>query len=409
MNRSLLRNLVIVFLVLFLCAPALLSYEYPKEGQDQDIGFYSPPRDVTTLPLSKKKKVKNIIYMIGDGMGVATVDAARIRAAGAGGRLYMECMPIAGLVKTHSNSRLVTDSAAAGTALSTGVKTTNEFIGVNPEQVSYQTILEGAQTLGKAVGIVATSSITHATPASFASHLKTRKGETEIAEQLLKNKVNVLLGGGKQFFLPQSSQGSKRKDDRNLISEAQSAGYMVIETGDDLDKAKGAYVLGLFQMKELTTFSPEPTLAELTLKAIDLLKTDKDGFFLMVEGSKIDWANHDNNADYSIRQTLLFDQAVYVALDFAQENTDTLVLVTADHETGGMAINEGSLDGKDLDIRWTTKDHTGVQVPVYAFGPQALLFTGVQDNTQIPAKMARILKIQPFPQRIKESPQANKK
>ena len=401
MNNTMFRKLVTIYLVLFLCVPVLFSYENPKEDRDQDISFYSPTREVTTLPLSTKKKVKNIIFMIGDGMGVSQVDAARIRAAGAEGRLNMERMPVTGLAKTHSESHLITDSAAAGTALASGIKTTNGAIGVTSKGEPYATLLEAARDRGMATGLVATSTITHATPASFGSHVKSRKGEAEVAEQLLKNRINVLFGGGKQFFVPQTVAGSKRKDDRDLYAEARSSGYFITETADDLDKARGAYVLGLFQMKELTTFSPEPSLAELTLKAIELLKTGKDGFFLMVEGSQIDWGNHDNKEDNSIRQTLLFDQAVYVALDFALKNKETLVVVTADHESGGMAINEGSLDGKEMEIAWTTKEHTGVQVPVYAFGPKALLFTGVLDDTQIPAKMAGILKIEPFP-RIKK-------
>jgi len=398
MKNKGLRHLSILVSVLLAFVSLVSAQDYAEQKQEHNIGFYAPTRQTSPLPLSKAKKVKNIILMIGDGMGAAQVDAARIRAAGATGRLHMECMPIAGLVKTHSDSHLVTDSAAAGTALASGIKTTNGAIGVSPREEPYITLLEAAQTKGKSTGLVATSSITHATPASFASHVKSRKGETEIAEQLLENKVNVLLGGGKQFFLPQSVTGSKRKDDRDLLAEARSAGYLLAETGDDLDKANGAYVLGLFQMKELTTFPPEPSLAELTLKAIDLLKTDKDGFFLMVEGSKIDWGCHENNMDYSIRQTLILDEAVYVALDFALRDKKTLVIVTADHETGGMAITGGSLDGSEIKIAWTTKDHSAVQVPLYAFGPCAALFTGVQDNTQIPEKMAKLWKIHPFPQ-----------
>ena len=344
-------------------------------------------------------QVKNVVFLIGDGMGLAQVAAARIKTVGADGRLHIERMPIIGLVNTHSANSLITDSAAGATALATGYKTNNGMVSVSPDGKKLYTILEACRDRGMATGLVATSTITHATPAAFAAHVRSRGDQSTIALQLLENRVNVLLGGGKMFFLPQSQPGSKRKDERDLIVEAKKIGYTFVETREQLLKITNIkYLLGLFQVGALTTTSPkEPSLAEMTQKAIELLSQNRKGFFLMVEGSQIDWACHANDPDNTIRQTVLFDEAVKAALDFALKDKRTLVVVTADHECGGMAINGGSLDGKNLNIGWTTKGHTGVPVPIYAFGPKAEQFTGLHDNTDIPRILARLLDIDNFP------------
>jgi alkaline phosphatase len=301
----------------------------------------------------------------------------------------------------------VTDSAAAATALATGIKTKNCMIGVNPDVQGYQTILEAAKTKGMATGLVATSTITHATPACFASHVKLRSTEADIAVQLIANRVNVLLGGGRKFFLPKSDPNSARKDDKDLIAEARQAGYAYVMNDQELCSVRPPYVLGLFQYDSLTTASPEPSLASMTRKAIDVLRNVKSGssgrrrgFFLMVEGSQIDWACHDNKPKHAIRQVLLFDQAVEAAVDFALRDGHTLVIVTADHETGGMMLLEGSRTSPDPAVHWSTKGHTASPVLIGALGPGARLFAGVQDNTDIPTKIARLLNVAPFPRPV---------
>jgi alkaline phosphatase len=256
---------------------------------------------------------------------------------------------------------------------------------------------------------VVTSAITHATPASFAAHVKSRRMEAAIAEQLLANKVNVLLGGGRRFFLPRSDPDSRRKDDRDLIAEAKQAGYVYVETAAQLRAARAPYLLGLFQLEGLSTVSPEPMLAALTRKAIGVLqdvgrgsRAAKSGFFLVVEGSQIDWACHDNDADSCVRQTLLFDQAVKAAIDFALKDGRTLLIVTADHETGGLTIPDGRLARADAKATWSTRGHTGTPVPIFALGPQAERFAGVYDNTELSKRLAPLLGIRPWPQRLEE-------
>lgn len=351
--------------------------------------------------LSSDKKVRNIIFCIGDGMGLGQIMLTRIKTCGADGTLYIEQLPITGIINTHSANALVTDSAAAGTAMACGVKTNNGMIGQTPDGKNYQTILEACKQKGMATGLVATSTITHATPASFASHVKSRDMQDVIAEQLLANNVTVLLGGGREYFLPMSDPKSKRKDEKNLIEQAKAQGYSYVQTAEELKKVNTASLLGLFQPGPLTTLPPEPTLPQLTDKAIQLLNDAQqgkdEGFFLMVEGSQIDWACHENDANNTIRQTILFDQAVKEALDFAVTDGQTLIVVTADHETAGLTINDGKLDGTALRINWSTKGHTASAVPVFAFGPNAQLFAGVYDNTDLPKKLAQLAGINSFP------------
>jgi alkaline phosphatase len=353
-------------------------------------------QESTHLPLIKSgAKTKNVILFIGDGMGLSQVASARIKSMGVEGMLHMERMPVTGLLYTFSSS-LVTDSAAAVTALATGYRTNNGMLSMNPDGKMLYTILEACRNKGLATGLVATSTITHATPAGFASHVESRSAEPDIAVQLLENRVNVLLGGGKQFFLPQSSEGSKRRDDQDLIDRAKGMDYAFVETKEEMLKVEKKYLLGLFASGALSS-NPEPSLAEMTQKAISVLSKNKKGFFIMVEGSQIDWAGHANDIANSVLQTILFDKAVKVGLDFALRDKQTLILATADHECGGLGINGGSMDGNEMVVGWTTRGHSAVPVPVFAFGPGAEKFMGVNHLIDVPKKIAELLGIKDFP------------
>lgn len=407
-TRALIVFLLVLITVVVHCAADTTAFKYPDSKADKhDIGFYQPPLSRASYPLVPGKKVKNVILLIGDGMGHSQVALARFKTVGLDGKLHMERMPVAGMIRTHSANRLVTDSAAAGTAMACGIKTNNGMIGMTPDQRVYGTILEAAQAKGMATGLVATSRITHATPASFASHVKSRGMETQIAEQMIARKVNVLFGGGLKYFLPKSDPNSARKDDRNVLAEAMQSGYLYARTTDELLPMKHPYLLGLFQLDALSTMAPEPSLACMTTKAIKTLRRVRDaatdkrkGFFLMVEGSQIDWACHSNDAPRCIRQTLLFDEAVKAAIDFAVKDGRTLVIVTSDHETGGLTIPSGNLAATAVKAQWSTKGHSSAAVPVYALGPKAELFSGVYDNTDISKRIAHVLGINPFPMPI---------
>jgi len=362
-----------------------VEYEYKDEQRDNSFTAFN----------GVERDVKNIILMIGDGMGLGQVNLARLEAAGQDGLLHMETFPVTGLMRTHSANALVTDSAASGTAMACGIKTNNHMIGMDLDGKKYMSILEAARERSMSTGLVVTSSITHATPACFAAHVESRYNETAIAKQLIDSKINVLFGGGRSFFLP-AHEGGERKDQLNLIEEAQSRGYVYISTANEIEDIQEPFVLGLFQNNELLFDGTEPSLSELTVKAIEILNTNENGFFLMVEGSQIDWACHDNDRVTMIKRTLLFDEAVKAVKEFAEEEGHTLVIVTADHETGGLVIL-GNDKGFELRNKWTTGEHSAMPVPVYAFGPKSFIFTGVYDNTQLAKKMAYLLNINDFP------------
>jgi len=390
------------------CAVILLSsvkaFAYSlAEGDTKDIRFYqSPPKNLRLIQPSGIE-IRNIILCIGDGMGVNQIAMARQKAIGLDGKLWMETLPIAGLVRTFSADSAITDSAAAATAMACGVKTNNGVLGIGADDKVYASILELLAKKGFRTGLVATSTITHATPAGFASHVLSRGSENEIAEQMLKHRIDILFGGGRQHWLPAGIKKGKRDDGKILLELARRQGYCIIETKAEMEKLTYGPVIGLFNDEALTTFEPEPMLSEMAAKAISLLNTKGEDFspqpkfFLMIEGSQIDWAGHANDTNNSIRQTLLFDMAVKAAIDFARQDRQTLLIITADHETGGLLMMKDKLDAKKNYPEWKIDDHTGADVPLFAFGPGAAEFAGVQDNTDIPCKIAELLSLGVFP------------
>lgn len=345
------------------------------------------------VPAHAAQAPKNVILLIGDGMGPAQVTLARLTL---GKPLSMDSMPVGGFAKTQSANSVVTDSAAAGTALATGHKTNNGMISTLPDGTKVGTILEAAEKLGKSTGLITTVTITDATPAVFASHVPTRKDQAGIAPQLVQEKVDVILGGGREFFTPKSQAGSKRTDETDVIGQAKAAGYQYVDTRDALLAAKGTEVLGLFEDAEMTTEAPEPTLAEMADKAISILSQDKDGFFVMIEGGQIDRKCHANDAPGAVKQTIDFSDAVGKALEFARTNGNTLVIVTADHETGGLTLIGSEEGGDKLTPTFSTKHHSACNVPVFAFGPGSTEFSGVLDNTDIPKRIAKVWGIKGF-------------
>ncbi|WP_421774527.1 alkaline phosphatase [Gracilimonas sp.] len=345
------------------------------------------------LPLVEGRTVKNIIFLIGDGTGLAQITSGQYALVGPDGLLHMQTMPVTGFVKTHSSDNLITDSASGATAYSCGLKTYNGAIAVNPDKEACKTILELAEEMGLSTGLIATSSITHATPASFASHVESRNMEEEIAVQLLNSGAEVMLGGGFEFFSPEL-----RSDSANLVTQAEEEGYQLLRTKEELDESGAKMLLGLFANDGLERAESEPSTAAMTSKALDLLSQNEDGFFLMIEGSQIDWGGHGNNTDYVLNEVEDFDAAVKTALDFAREDGETLVVLTADHETGGMTLQRQHAEGDSLEIYWTTGYHTGIPVPLMAYGPQATEFMGWRDNTYVGRKMAELLGVGSLPQ-----------
>lgn len=296
--------------------------------------------------ISLAAQAKNIILMIGDGMGPAHVQTAWLYATRQLGKnlIMTEVMDkgeTAYMVNDTADST-VTESAAAAVQMATGVKVLARAVGIGPDGKILKTILEMANERGKATGLVTTSGITDATPAAFVAHVERRSEEEKIAEQLIKSNVNILFGGRKQFFIPEAEKG-KRKDGRNLLNEARQNGYLVVETAEAMKKAQGEKILGLFNQGNMLfeidrKGSIEPSLSEMTAKALEVLNRNKEGFFLMVEAGRIDHAAHHHDIAAVISDTLEFDEAINIVYNFQKSNPDTLLIITADHETGGLAV-----------------------------------------------------------------------
>ncbi len=346
-----------------------------------------------------RHEVKHIIFMIPDGMGIADVTATRIYKNGINGApLYFETLESIGYHHTHSKDSTITDSAAAASAMACGEKFNNGEVCYHGETGSYPpSILDLAKAKGMATGLVATSTITHATPACFGSHLVSRDDEGEIARQYIEvTQPDVILGGGEAYFEP------------NLIPEAKNEGYIVVYNQADMASAvsQGAHkLLGLFNADALTPEidrTPgisEPRLPDMARAALALLEKNQRGFFVMIEGSQIDWANHDNNYPYQLGEMLAFDEAVKVVLDWINASPErqqhTLLIIAPDHETGGFAVGggEGIPLGQFVPA-WLTDygDHTGVDQPTWSQGPGSELLGKAIDNTRIYEVMTWVLK-----------------
>jgi alkaline phosphatase len=353
-----------------LLLPLLLLFSFQKTGVEKS----KPPEG---------EQPKNIILMIGDGMGLTQITAGLYSN---GNSLHLENFPFTGLIKTHSANKLITDSGAGATAFACGCKTFNGAIGVCADKTPSITILEQAERQGLATGLVATSSITHATPASFIAHVDDRSNYEDIAVFFLQTDIDLFIGGGLKHFNERST------DQRNLVQELAAKNYYVTN----------------FSEKKLCDITPSPTQPfawfsareepETAAKGRDYLplasrlapdflkKRSEKGFFLMIEGSQIDWACHAKYAPGAVTEMLDFDAAIGEVLKFAEADGNTLVIVTADHETGGMALEQGNTRDS-LDIVFVSAQHTASLVPVFAYGPGAERFSGIYENTDIYVKM----------------------
>ena len=331
----------------------------------------------------------NVILLIGDGMGPAQLAAGMFASAG---KIAVERMPIVGLHKNESSDNLVTDSAAGATAFSCGQKTYNGAIGVLSDSATCKTLLERAAELGRPTGLVATSTIVHATPASFFAHEALRSSYENIARQLVDAPVEFFFGGGLNFF------SSRESDDRDLVEEMKAKGRVVetfLETPAEEAKPDPSKPYGYLSANAdpLPAAQGRTYLPGASRLALDYLAgrdTAGRGFFLMIEGSQIDWGGHANQGDYIVSEVQDFSRALDVVLDWAQDHPNTLVVVTADHETGGFSINYGS--SRDSLIYGFTSDyHTATLIPVFASGVGAERFSGVYENTAIYGKVLAVL------------------
>ena len=329
----------------------------------------------------------NIILLIGDGMGLTQISAAMYSN---NNRLALAKFPVIGFHKSHAADELITDSAAGGTAIACGIKTNNGNIGTDENGLATVSILEELDSLNFSTGMIVTSTIVHATPAAFAAHQARREMYEEIALDYLDTNVDLLIGGGRQYFQ------NREMDDRNLIIEFENKGYIVMDQlYTTMNKIKWPLDKNLLYFtadkQPLTVSGGRDYLSFAVRQGVQYLEQKSNkGFFLLVEGSQIDWMNHANDGRGVVMETLDFDRAIWEAIQYANKKGNTLVLVTADHESGGMSIEADSKMNK-LKYGFTTNGHTAAMIPVFAYGPGSSLFRGIYENTSIYHKMRAAL------------------
>lgn len=365
-------NKAILILVLLLAACA------PKNPATEA----TPAREVLL-----KQRPKNVILMVGDGMGLSQITAGMYAN---NNKLQLERCTVTGIHKPYSADDLITDSAAGATAFASGKKTHNGAVGVDINGKPVRSILEEASQHGLATGLITTSSITHATPAAFIAHVPSRDQEEDIALFFVDSGIDLFIGGGKKFF------DRREKDTKDLVQSLRRKGFFISHYAENdleaitLDPGKP---FGYFTADNspLTVESGRDYLEPATRMALPFLaQRSARGFFIMIEGAQIDWGGHSNETNYILQEMLEFDRIIGTVLDFAAADGRTLVIITADHETGGFAVNPGS--SMDTIVgAFTTDQHTAALIPVFAFGPGAELFSGTYENTAIYHKMRQAL------------------
>ena len=326
--------------------------------------------------------VNNVILMIGDGMGIHHLSAAW---AANRGRLFIENCPVTGIAKTWCRDKLVTDSAAAGTAMATGTKTLYKRVATCPEGNKLDSLIDKAKDMEKSTGVVVTCELNDATPAAFCANNEKRSDSYGIIGDYPRSRADFIFGGGSKYF-------TQRPDGRDIFKEMGALGYKTARSWEEAAALPPGKTLAVVAPGNL----PPPgkrgdVLRQATLKALETLSRNPRGFFLMVEGAQIDWGSHNNDVKYTVTEVIDFDKAVSEALKFADKDGHTLVIITADHETGGMTIPNGNYAKKSVKALYTTAGHSGIMVPVYAYGPYSQEFRGVQENIDIHKKIIEIL------------------
>jgi alkaline phosphatase len=330
------------------------------------------------------KKVKNVILMIGDGMGLPQVFTSW---AANNGKLNFDNFKYTGFSRTTAAKKLITDSGASGTAMSSGEKTTYHAVGVDTAGVPLKPITAYAHEAGLSTGVIVTCGITDATPATFCANNIDRDQEEELATDFLNCNVDFIFGGGRSFF-------NKRSDKRDLLDEMKNKGYQIASTWQQANAIQSGKVLALIEEGQLPLANERGTLhQDATMLGIGILSKNKNGFFAMVEGSRIDDCGHSNDLPKLVEEVLDFDQTIGKVLQWAEKDGETLVIVVADHETGGLTLLDGDISKGYVKGHFSTGGHSGILVPVYAYGPQAEQFTGIYENTQIFHKIKTILKL----------------
>lgn len=376
------KKISIIFITLTLLFTVTIQGQNKKYEGEESAYMNQDFYEVQTFSHKfKSKRPRNVILMIGDGMGVAHVFAGSTANRG---ELYLNNFKHVGFSRTQSANRYVTDSGAGGTAIATGHKANNSSVGIDREGNPVPSIMAVAKKNNLATGIVVTTSLLDATPADFVSHQPSRKMMPEIAADFVDAGPDLFIGGGIEHF-------RNREDGRNLLDELREKGYQVFDTITEVEKVKEGKLAGF--LKEGRISQRGDQLERTTAVALDILDDHKKGFFLMVEQSEIDGGGHDNDMQYIVEEMLDFDKTIGKVLEFAEKDGRTLVIVTADHETGGLTLVGGDVETGEVRGRFSTGGHTGNMVPVFAYGPGAEFFTGIDENTSFFDKLIRVLRL----------------
>ena len=329
------------------------------------------------------KKAKNVIVMIGDGMGPAQVYSLILTSQE---KTAFQRFPYSGFSITKSASNEITDSAAGGTAIAIGKKTNNGVVGMDADSIPTPSMLDIFAEQGKKTGVVVTCAVTHATPADFLANNITRKDNEGIALEISqKEKLDVLFGGGKKYF-------TERKDSLDLLGKMWENGWNIYDSLPQIEDNNARTMVLTCRKHPVKAPERGDYLPNATAKAIEMLNNSENGFFLMIEGSQIDFACHDNDSATLVEEMRDFNKTINTVLDFAEKDGNTLVVVTADHETGGLTIVDPEGNYTRTDFKWSTGSHSAVFVPVFSYGPGAERFSGIMDNTEIIGRIMEIAK-----------------
>ncbi|MGA9639283.1 alkaline phosphatase [Flavobacterium sp.] len=354
-----------------------------KQYSYQNTDFHKAYIPKGQVQFSSSKKPKNVILLIGDGMGLTQIYAGYTANKG---ELSLFNMPVQGFSITKASDSYITDSAAGATAMATGQKSNNRYIGVDALGKPLESITQKLAKNNFQTAIISSGNATDATPASFYAHQIDRSYNEAIALDFLSNSSDVLIGGGVEEF-------TKRNDGQNLVEKLLKKGYTFSSHFNSLDTIQNSRFVILDNAAVVSKKDGRGDfLVKAFSKTIQNFSKSKRPFFIMEEGAQIDYGGHKNEMDYVVRELLDFDQLVGVAMEFVDKNKETLLVITADHETGGLSIIDGDIEKGYVHGNFSTNDHTAVNVPVFAYGPGAENFKGVYQNTAIYSKLIPLLK-----------------
>ena len=373
---------------LFLIAAVALAFAACGQSEEDDLQYYVSPNTydiVEVAQVPQENDVRNIIIMIGDGMGLEQVSCAWTLNHG---KLNLDNFPVVGLSRTYSANRLITDSAAGGTALAIGQKTKNGHVGTDTEGEPVESILVKAQKAGMKTGVAVTCILHDATPADFCCHNESRYNYDDIVADYLEAGIDYAAGGGLDFFC------DKRKDGRDIAAELVEKGVNVLYDIDALEACEQLPMMGILDGDNLPRAEKRGDLYQrMVAKGLETLSKNADkGFVMMLEGSCIDDWEHENMIDRAMEELFDFDRAIGQVLKFAEADGHTLVVVTADHSTGALTLQEGNLEKGEIGVAFGSDGHNGIAVPYYVYGAGASSFGGIMENAALGAKIASFVR-----------------